>query len=338
MVIRKGFALFAVLIALVSGCALGTHGATGPLDLAPIENGVAAGPFQYGDHEDQSVVVRYDPDGPPRAAMIQISSGGWNSGRITKTPEIPELYRKLGMASVGISHRSIQDFQHPAQIQDVQAAIKYVKDHAKEWNIDPDRLAVTGRSSGGHLTMMAAFHPDSPRVKCAVQRSGPSDLTFEFTKNVNPAFKELHHFKMLFGEKVASNPQELAKKLEEFSPVSFMSPDDPPVLFAASYTLPSEEQPPNPNYGKHHHLFAVHGYERYKADGGVSHLYITMGASGRGGSGDDKVEEMFLRKYLLDQDVALNIPQWNEPAAKSAGEMAPARGARQPNPTGRGGR
>ncbi len=338
MDIRKSFVLCAVLVVSVSGCALGTGASRGPLDLAPIENSETAGPLQYGDHVDHSVVVRYDPDGPPRAAMINIHSGGWNSSRITKIPEIPELYEKLGMAYVGISHRSIQDFQHPAQVEDVQAAVKYVKKHAKDWNIDPDRLAVTGRSSGGHLTMMAAFHPDSPDVRCAVQRSGPSDLRFEFTKNINPAFRELPHFKKLFGEEIASNPEELAKKLAEFSPVAHMSPDDPPMLFAAGFTLPSPEQPPNPNYGKHHHLFAVHGHDAYKKIGGVSHLFINQGGGGRGGASGDKIEEMFLRKYLLDQDVELNIPEWKEPTTKPATKKTPARGERKPRQTRRGAR
>ncbi len=338
MSIRKTYVLCAVLIAFASGCAMGTATIEGPLDLAPIENDVAAGPFQYGDHKDHSVVVRYDPDGPPRAAMIKISSGGWNSSRINSVPEIPELYHKLGMALVSISHRSIHDFRHPAQVEDIQAGVRYVKEHAGEWNIDPDRLAVTGRSSGGHLTMMAAFHPDSPDVKCAVQRSGPSDLTFEFTKNVNPSFRELPHFKKLFGEKAAADPEELAELLEEFSPVTHMSPDDPPMLFVAGYTTPSAEQPPNPNYGKHHHLFAAHGHEVYSGLGGVSHLYISTGGGGRGGAAGDKIEETFLRKYLLDQDAELNIPEFKEPALDAAKPAAPSRGARPPRQTGRGAR
>ena len=313
MILRKVLPLIAALAILTAG-----YASAAQIALEPIAEPVVTETIDYGDHKDQSLLVQFDPDGPPRAAMIQISSGGWNSSRINKAKEIPELYKNLGMAFVIISHRSLHDFRHPAQVEDVQAAIKYIKQNAKKWNIDPDRLTTTGRSSGGHLAMWLAFHPDSPDLKCVIQRSGPSNFDPEFLKTINPNIGKLPLFTTLFGEQAASDKKTMSKLLKDFSPVTHMSADDPPVLFAAGYTAPSEETPPNPNYGKHHHLFAVHGHERYKAVGGVSHLAISMGKGGHGGSGADNAEEMFLRKYLLDQDVELNIAEFREPvAAKS---------------------
>jgi len=253
----------------------------------------------YGDHPSQVIYVNYYPDGPPRPAMIYFHSGGFNSGPLNKPPQTPQKYLDLGLAFVVVAHRTVNEFQHPAQVEDAANAVKFIKDNAARWNIDPDRLAVTGRSAGGHLAMWIGFRPDTPDVACVVERIGPTDFHPEFIKTINPNLMKRDIFDKLFGEKVKDrDPKVVEEYTAMFSPVTYMSPDDPPTLFVAFRTPPPEEDPPSAGYGIHHHRFAEHGYERYKALGGVAELFI--GERGKPESEKShEIEKAFLRKHLL---------------------------------------
>jgi acetyl esterase/lipase len=256
---------------------------------------VTAVPLQYGEHPSQSFGINYYPDGPARPLLIYIHSGGWASGPITQVPPIPPLYQKLGLAFAVIGHRTVKEFRDPAQVTDVQNAVRHIKENAAKWNIDPDRIAVTGRSSGGHLTMWVGFHPDSPDVACILPRSAPATLDPEFIKTFSSTLSLDNYYRMMFGD-VLDDPEEMARIYKYLSPGTYMSPDDPPTLFLHNYT-----SPPGPdakdNWAAHHHAFGVDAYKRLKAVGGTAELFINR--KGKGGS--DAAEEAFLRKYLLGE-------------------------------------
>jgi len=52
-------------------------------------------------------------------------------------------------------------YRHPAMMQDVQRAIRYVRSNAEKWNLDPNRIGVMGSSAGGHLAATALTHFDA---------------------------------------------------------------------------------------------------------------------------------------------------------------------------------
>ncbi len=257
-------------------------------------------PLQYGDHPSQSFGINYYPDGPARPLFIYIHSGGWASGPIKEIPPTPELYQKLGLAFAVIGHRTVKEFPDPAQVSDVQNAVRYIKENAARWNIDPDRIAVTGRSSGGHLTMWIGFHPDSPDVACIISRSGPTNFDPEFIKTFTSVWSLDEYYRMMFGD-VLDDPEKMAHIYKYLSPVTYMSPDDPPTLFLNNYTEPPGPNPKS-NWAHHHHAFGVHGYKRLKEVGGTAELFINR----EGKDGFDAAEEAFLRKYLLgEKDVEM---------------------------------
>jgi len=256
---------------------------------------------QYGEHPSQSVAINYYPDGPARPLLIYIHSGGWASGPIEKMPPTREPYQKLGLAFAVVSHRTVKEFPHPAQVEDVQNGVRYIKEHAAEWNVDPDRICVTGRSSGGHLAMWVGFHPKSPKVACVISRSGPTNFDPEFIKTFTPVWSLDNYYEMLFGD-VLDDPEEMARIYKLLSPVTYMSPDDPPTLFLNNYNPPPGPNP-KPNWAHHHHAFGVHGYKRLKEAGGTAEIFIGN-LEDKGGY--DAPEEAFLRKYLLgEKDVKM---------------------------------
>ncbi len=191
-----------------------------------------SGPIQYGEDPAQALMVNYYPEGRARAAIVLVT--GWTAGPFAREQDTPQLYEDLRLAFVRISHRSLNDFPPPTQMNDAMAGLRYLKAHAHEWNVDPDRLAVTGQSSGGHLAMMVCFHPDAPDVAAVVAHSAPTDFDPGFLRRINPEMLKLPIFEKLFGEGAKDWDSEgIKEKARKLSPVTYMSPDDPPTLFMA---------------------------------------------------------------------------------------------------------
>jgi acetyl esterase/lipase len=109
--------------------------------------------------------------------LVQIHGGGWMYGdRTDQAYPLMTLMAELGWVCVSISYRLSPRATWPAQIDDVKAALAWVSDHVAEYGGDPDFLAVTGGSAGGHLTMLAALDP-AAGVRAAVPYYGPPDWT-----------------------------------------------------------------------------------------------------------------------------------------------------------------
>ncbi|MGE0376225.1 MAG: alpha/beta hydrolase fold domain-containing protein, partial [Planctomycetaceae bacterium] len=128
----------------------------------------------------------------PSPLLVYIVSGGWRSDPPRETAPGPfQPYHDMGLSAVAVCHRTIDaQVAWPAPADDVARAIQFIRLHAEEWNIDPQRIAVTGRSSGGHVAMMVGFGEDradpasdepvcrqSSAVRCVIEQGGPADLS-----------------------------------------------------------------------------------------------------------------------------------------------------------------
>ena len=170
----------------------------------------------------------------PTPVAVYVHGGGWTQGSKTGGAGLiamPELLQR-GYLVASIDYRLAPEFKFPAQIQDAKCAIRFLRAHAKEYDLDPERIGVFGGSAGGHLVALlgtadasAAFDTSggstnqSSRVQAVVDFFGPSDLTLG-TGGGNPRLAE-----NVFGAK--SRDDEVLKRA---SPVTYATPDDPPFL------------------------------------------------------------------------------------------------------------
>jgi len=120
------------------------------------------------------------PEGPgPFSAAIVVHGGGWVRGdrSIDVAPLLPPLTR-AGIAWFSIDYRLSDDIsQFGAAVEDVESAIRFVKTHATEYRVDPERIALIGESAGGQLAAMAALAPEAGLdVKAVVALYAPTDL------------------------------------------------------------------------------------------------------------------------------------------------------------------
>jgi len=109
------------------------------------------------------------------AAIIFAVSGGWFSAHeaidgISKV-FLPELLKR-GYTVFAVVHGSQPKFTIPEILEDMHRAVRYIRYHARDYHIDPDRIGITGASAGGHLSLMqgTAGKEGDPNAKDPVDR------------------------------------------------------------------------------------------------------------------------------------------------------------------------
>jgi acetyl esterase/lipase len=120
----------------------------------------------------------YQPPTPGKyPAVIQIYGGAWRTGSPDSNEDFSRYLAARGYVVVAIDYRHAPQHLFPAHLLDVRTALDYVRQQAPNWEIDIDRLAVIGRSAGGHLATLAAYQTDAPPLKAVVSYYAPVDLT-----------------------------------------------------------------------------------------------------------------------------------------------------------------
>jgi acetyl esterase/lipase len=130
-------------------------------------------PYVNQGSRSQSLDV-YVPDqkGPPRPLVVWIHGGGWRMGDKGIPPGLILLQRGYVVAS--INYRLSQEAIFPAQIFDCKAAIRFLRGHAQEYDIDPTRIGVWGQSAGGHLAALLGTTNGLKDYEGAIGLVGPS--------------------------------------------------------------------------------------------------------------------------------------------------------------------
>ena len=101
-----------------------------------------------------------DPGARLGKAVVMVHGGAWTTND-RLTPDV--LNRKLaaaGFTVLSLDFRDGRNGKHPCAVQDITAGIRYVRAHADGLEIDAQRIALIGSSSGGHLVLLAGIQPD----------------------------------------------------------------------------------------------------------------------------------------------------------------------------------
>lgn len=170
-------------------------------------------------------------NGSPAPVLMYVHGGGWTSGDRKEVHGMKDLglFTEAGFIVAAVDYRLAPQYHFPAMIEDVKCAVRYLRAHAKEYNLDPDRIAAWGLSAGGHLVALLGLADESAgwdvgeyldqssRVQAVVDMFGLVDLT------VLDPDSEL--MQMLFGA-----PNVDAADLKSASAVTYISANDPPFL------------------------------------------------------------------------------------------------------------
>lgn len=203
-------------------------------------------------YADESAAQKLDIYWPkegegPYPVIVSIHGGGYCTGdKVGSDALVAWQGLERGYAVVSVNYRLSSEAVFPAQINDVKAAIRFIRANAEEYDLDPDRIAVWGSSAGGTLASLLGTSGDvaaledlyqgnanqSDRVQAVVDWCGPMDLLSMdaqfaasgvdgYPTNIPISFGSKY-----FGRLVTEVP-ELA---QQSNPASYITPDDPPFF------------------------------------------------------------------------------------------------------------
>jgi acetyl esterase/lipase len=117
----------------------------------------------------------YRPPTSNGAAVLLIHGGSFTHGDRTQLRGYGILLGRLGYTCLACEYRLAPASKWPAQIDDVHTALRYLHTHASEMGVETDKIAVSGNSAGGHLSLMVAAQRDAP-VAAAIAFYPPTDF------------------------------------------------------------------------------------------------------------------------------------------------------------------
>ena len=115
--------------------------------------------FQADDVTENSPVVVFIHGGAWREGSYALSeefAGDWTNEEISSILSLVDE----GVSVVSIDYRLSQQAAYPAQIEDCKGAVRWIKAHASEYGLDPERVACAGTSAGAHLALLLATTGD----------------------------------------------------------------------------------------------------------------------------------------------------------------------------------
>ena len=126
----------------------------------------------YGDDAKQRLDVYAPHDAKDAPIVVFFHRGEWSKGDKSEASYKPKFLNENGVVFVSANYRLSPAVKHPAHIQDVAAAVRWVYDHAAEFGGSPKKIVVMGHSAGCHLVTLLAL---DPRYLAEVKLK-PSDL------------------------------------------------------------------------------------------------------------------------------------------------------------------
>jgi len=166
----------------------------------------------------------YQPAGPtaPMPMILALHGGAWVSGERTDLRPLYELLAQEGYAVAAIDYRLAPRWIFPAPLEDARAAVDWLRAHADQYRVDPQRFFVFGISAGGQLAGLLGAQPEtSGQFAGVILLAAPTDLTVKA-----PNRSAQRTVQQYLGAEQAAAPALYAAA----SPITHVSPDDPPFL------------------------------------------------------------------------------------------------------------
>jgi arylformamidase len=246
----------------------------------------------YGPHDRNQLDLWLAKSDQPTPLLVYIHGGGWNAndksqikGRVNVS-----FWLKRGVSVASISYRLLKDAPLPAPVHDAVRAIQFLKYRARDFNINPQRMALQGVSAGACSALYILLHDDladvasadpvlrqSSRVAGAVTQSGQTSIDpFVLKKWIDDKAANYSMIWKGVGAKSAvdhQNNHRVYKTLsQQFSPITHLDKNDPPVYMSYGHdlTIPSK----NPAHAIHHGNFGLKFKEQADEIGYDCHLFI----------------------------------------------------------------
>ncbi len=244
----------------------------------------------------------------PAPTVIFIHGGGWVQG----TKEASMLqgvlpYIAMGYSVVNVEYRLANVSLAPAAIEDCRCALRWVVAHAKDYNVDTDRIIVAGASAGGHLALTTGMVPTSagfdrfcqlpaePKVAAIVDLFGITDIADLLDGPNKKPFPENWPYTVQW----LGNQPNRAEIARAASPLAYVRPGLPPII--------SIHGDADPTVPYNHSVRLQDALQK----AGVAHELVTIPGGGHG----NFVPDQWQRAYAaIEKFLAANVPAAKPPA------------------------
>lgn len=173
--------------------------------------------------------------GARRPAVVIISGGSWTANDRKGPALLASALAERGVLAVSIEYRSAREAKFPAAVQDLKAAVRWLRRNADRQCIDPAAIGVMGGSSGGNLALLAGLSRDrdfegsggsegtSSEVQAIIAMGAPTDITRLTPRGIAVAQR-------FVGQAPEADPVGWRRA----SPINHLDPADPPILLLHS--------------------------------------------------------------------------------------------------------
>ena len=204
----------------------------------------APGALGNDDSDKPALTIYLPPKDKALATGVVICPGGGYAGLATEKEGtmIAQWFNSIGVAGFVLRYRLGPRYHHPIELGDAQRAIRYVRAHAAEYGISPDRIGIMGFSAGGHLASTAETHSDKGDAGAADPLDRLSDrpdfaiLCYPVVAMTGPYVHQGSR-KMLLGNEPDPKLEQLLSNEQQ------VTPDTPPTFLFhtnADTTVPVE--------------------------------------------------------------------------------------------------
>lgn len=180
-------------------------------------------------------IVRPKNQTGPAPAVLLIHGGGFRAGKRQSYLQQANRLAERGYVAATASYRLAPRNQFPSSVEDVKAAVRFLRANAAKYGIDPDHIGAWGGSAGGHLVLMLGLTPDvaefegtgpnrefSSKVQAVINYYGPTDFTQSYSKSVDAA----EVLPLWLGGHLDQN----RKIHQKASPINWVNPNAAPTL------------------------------------------------------------------------------------------------------------
>jgi arylformamidase len=278
-----------ILLCLGALCLL-SNGSAAPKKKADTGPKPTLADVQYDQHKKTALDFWKAEGKGPRPLLVYIHGGGWTGGDKKRSGASVKPFLDKGISYAAVNYRLSGEAPLPVPVHDAARAIQFIRHMAKEWNIDKNRIVLTGGSAGACTSMWLLCHDDladpkakdpvkreSTRVQGAAVAGGQTSIDPKVIEPwLGPNVLKHKMINMAVGEKTMAgalkNHAKHAALYKEFSPYNHMSAGDPPLLmtYGSDMTLPSKSA----GHGIHHPVYGVKMKEKADKAGVECHLLI----------------------------------------------------------------
>lgn len=197
-------------------------------------NGIPYKTFDYMKYRDITLKLDFYPaqlaNGDivfNRPCVIVVHGGSWAGGDSRQLPELNSYLAAKGYNVAAVNYHMAPKWQTPAPVEDIKAAIAYLKAHADELHIDIKKIVLLGRSAGAQIATLAAYTMHEPGIKGVIDFYGPEDMVWGYSV---PSSRLIMDSRKVMEEYIGGTYSRVPQKYFACSPLEFVNKQSPPTL------------------------------------------------------------------------------------------------------------